>query len=101
MTTPKDVPPQVIQVAEQNYAEVNGMLDKIVKTLTDGLREHPEFRYSASILWYCSAIDYRDELTKVLGDPIVSTIIHHHTADIMIAAAFRLAKQEVYGDDQT
>lgn len=91
-----DIPPQLVAEADQQFAEINGVIDNTVELLRQGMMKHPEFRNSPSLLWARSTIDYREELERVLN-PQCERAIHHHTADLMIAAIFRLAQQEDRG----
>jgi hypothetical protein len=66
--------------------------------LRKGIDEHPEYENSPSLLWYRSVIDYKDKAQEYLANPIVNTLVHFHTAELMIAAIFRLATQEPRSD---
>lgn len=92
--TPKDVPAEVISAAEQEYAEVNSSLDLLIEQARQGMAENPEWVNSLSVIWKRSAVDYHDHLCDGLLPALIEKALHKHTADIMIAAIFRLAQQQ-------
>lgn len=83
-----DIPPAVLANADQAYAEINETLNTLVKIIREGMHARP---HNQSLIWYENALEYRRKLDFV--NPAFDKDIHHHTADIMIAALFRLASQ--------
>lgn len=93
MNGPKDVPAPIIVAADQAYAEINARLDEMIDIIRTGFREYPQYAHSPSLLWYRSAIDYRDKLEELTCE-LWRTHTHHNSADLMIAAIFRLAQDQ-------
>ena len=93
MTGPRDLPPQMISLSDQAYAEASEHLDALIEVMRHGMDTHPEWNHNVSVLWTRTAFDYHETLDEV-DCQRMERMIHEHTANIMIAAVCRLAFQE-------
>lgn len=87
-----NISPKTVAVADQEYAEVNKAVNQIITVLRQGLESHPEYAGTPSVAWYLSARDYHEAMAGELSARERDRI-HCNTADIMIAACFRLAHE--------